>query len=78
MAQRIAARIQAREGAPLPPERVEALRRHLQTDLTNYDFHVHFAIERRRFFFIDEFPDNDQRFAFTRDDCLPRKEGRQE
>jgi len=78
MAPRIAARIQVREGASLRPKGSRPLRQYLKTDLTNYDAHVHFAIERRRFFYIDEFPNNNKRFEFTRDGYLPGEEGRQE
>lgn len=34
--------------------------------MANHD--AHFDIERRRFFYIDEFPENDRRFDFTLDD----------
>ena len=70
IAQRVAARIEAQRGAPVSPEEVEALCRQAQTLVANHD--DHFAIERRRFFYIDEFPENDRRFDFTLDDCRPR------
>jgi hypothetical protein len=69
LAQRVAARIEAQCGAPVAPEEVEALRRQAQTLVRNHD--AHFAVERRRFFYIDEFPENDRRFDFTLDDCRP-------
>ena len=70
IAQRVAARIEARRGGPVSPEEVEALRRQAQALVANHD--AHFAIERRRFFYIDEFPENDRRFDFTLDDCRPQ------
>ena len=70
IAYRVAARIEAQRGAPVSPEEVEALHRQAQTLVANHD--AHFAIERRRFFYIDEFPANDRRFNFTFDDCRPR------
>ena len=49
---------------------VDALRRQALALVANHD--AHFAIERRRFFYIDEFPENDRRFDFTLDDCRPQ------
>jgi hypothetical protein len=74
IAQRVAARIEAHRGVPVSPDEVEALRRQAQTLIAKHDAYDHFAIERRRFFYIDEFPENDRRFDFTRDDCLPDKD----
>ena len=70
IAQRVVARIEAQRGAPVSPEEVEALRRQAQTLAVNHD--AHFARERQRFFYIDEFPENDRRFDFTLDDCQPQ------
>ena len=70
IAQRVAARIEAQRGAPVSSEEVEALRRQAQTLVASHD--AHFAVERRRFFYIDEFPDNHRRFDFTLDDCRRR------
>ena len=52
IAQRVAARIEAQRGAPITPEEAETLR--LQARELAGDNDTHFAIERRRFFYIDE------------------------
>jgi len=72
MAHRFAARIEAQRDVPVSTKDIEALSRHLQTLLADYDARFHFDIERRRFFYIDEFPENDKRFDFTIDDCRPQ------
>jgi hypothetical protein len=69
IAKRVAARIEAQRSASVSPEEIDALRRQALALVANHD--AHFAAERRRFFYIDEFPENDRRFDFTLDDCRP-------
>ena len=61
------ARIAAKCGFPVPPEDVEQWRHAARTFLMNHD--ARFEMERRKFFYIDEYPENDARFDFALADC---------
>lgn len=66
-ATRRAARIAVERCVPVPPKEVEQWRLDARAFLENHD--LRFAMERRKFFYIEEFPENDARFEFTLDDC---------
>ena len=69
-ATRRAARLAAKRGFPVPFGDVEQWRHAARAFLTNHN--ARFEMERRKFFYIDECPENDARFDFTFADCRPQ------
>ena len=68
-ATRRAASVAAQRGAPVPPEEVAEWRERARAFLLSHE--ARFDLEWRKFFYIDEFPENADRFDFTIDDCRP-------
>jgi hypothetical protein len=68
-ANRRAARVAAQRGAPVLAEEVAEWRDRTRAFLLNHE--ARFDLEWRKFFYIDEFPENAKRFDFTIDDCRP-------
>lgn len=68
-ATRRAARVAAQRGRPVPAEEVAEWLERARAFLLNHE--ARFDLEWRKFFYIDEFPDNAKRFDFTIDDCRP-------
>ena len=66
---RRAARVAVQRGAPVPVEEVAQWREQTRAFLLNHE--ARFDLEWRKFFYIDEFPENAARFDFTIDDCRP-------
>jgi hypothetical protein len=66
-ATRRAARVAARRGAQVPVAEVAEWRERARAFLLNHE--ARFDLEWRKFFYIDEFPENAQRFDFTLEDC---------
>lgn len=68
-ATRRAARVAAQRGTPVPAEEVAEWRERTRAFLLNHE--ARFDLEWRKFFYIDEFPENAKRFDLTIDDCRP-------
>lgn len=56
-------------GAAVPAEEIAEWRERTRAFLLNHE--ARFDLEWRKFFYIDEFPENAKRFDFTLDDCRP-------
>jgi len=68
-ATRRAARVGAQRGAPVGADEIVEWRERTRAFLLNHE--ARFDLEWRKFFYIDEFPENAKRFDFTIDDCRP-------
>jgi hypothetical protein len=66
-ATRRAAKVTAQRGAPVPGAEVAEWRERARAFLLNHE--ARFDLEWRKFFYIDEFPENAERFDFTLEDC---------
>jgi hypothetical protein len=66
-ATRRAAKVSAQRGAPVPDAEVAEWRERTRAFLLNHE--ARFDLEWRKFFYIDEFPENAKRFDFTLEDC---------
>lgn len=68
-ATRRAARIETQRGSPVAAEEIAEWRERVRNFLLNHE--ARFDLEWRKFFYIDEFPENAERFDFTLEDCSP-------